>query len=181
MNCRSCREKIVPSWSLWHHPRRNPTKTFFQDKFSFPLLLVFIPTVLFPFQMLSNLLCNFIMDLQFYYGFAILLWFGNFIMDFAILLWVCTSHVLVNSSYIEVCNSIMDLQLYNGFTVFIMGLLCNFDATCSNAFCKRPLVLYFLIWPRTLDLHAGHDSTWKTKNELVLSKIDFCLLLKSSK
>ncbi len=110
MNRRSYREKIVPSWSLWHHPRRNPTKTFFQDKFSFLLLLVFIPAVLFPFKMLSNLLCNFIMDLQFYYGLAILSWILQFYYGFALLMfwWIVPTWRFV--ILLWVCNYIMGLQ-----------------------------------------------------------------------
>ncbi len=63
---------------------------------------------------LSNLLCNFHISLQFSY-------------QFAILISVCNSHVLMYSSYVEVCNFHMTLQFSYQFAILIS--VCNSHGT----------------------------------------------------
>ncbi len=82
---------------------------------------VFIPTAVdvdscrvISIKTLSNLLCNFHISLQFSY-------------QFAILISVCNSHVLLYSSYVKVCNFHMTLQFSYQFAILVS--VCNSHGT----------------------------------------------------
>ncbi len=146
MSCRSwCERIIVPPWSLWHHPCRDPTKTFFPNKLSLPPLLVGLQLVL----------------------------------------WVCNHHNSVYSFCVEVCNFNVGLDLHDWFAIVLW--VCNFIMVLQfwrhlfQHILRRHLVLPLSIRPWHLELNIGHGSPWKTKNKLLISKIDFCLQWKSSR
>jgi hypothetical protein len=84
-------------------------------------LTVFIPAIVvihsrcvISIRLLSNLLCNFYISLHFSY-------------QFATLISVCNSHVLMYSSYVEVCNFHVTLQFSYDFAIFIS--VCNSHGT----------------------------------------------------
>ena len=134
------KEIVPPPWSSWH-PCRNPTKTFSsRTRVFIPVAVDFHSRRVVSVKMLSKLLCNFCMGLQ----------FSRLGVEF------------------------LHQTLYE-FAIFIR--VCNSHITCSNTYLGGTVPLS--LWPWSLELHVSHCSPWKTKNKVVLSKIDFCLLLKS--
>ncbi len=72
-------------------------------------------------------------------------------------------------SYMDICNFHIRLQFSYQFAILMSQL---------QHFLKWRCMVPLSLWPWPLKFHISHGSPWKTKSKLVLSKIDYCLLLK---
>ena len=92
------REIVPPPWSSWH-PCRNPTKTFSsRTRVFIPVAVDFHSRRVVSVKMLSKLLCNFCMGLQFSrLGVEFL---HQTLYEFAIFIRVCNSHITCSNTYL---------------------------------------------------------------------------------